>query len=128
MVAMLRKAAAEIASEGHAGWGNLMNDAADFIAAAPSPPPAGPDPKQDEVPLPHHPEPHSMTWTKLEIEAIRKYGQACARAASMRAAQVCREQANRFTKGGGQQKPYAAVECALAIEADAGIKDGTHAR
>lgn len=28
-------------------------------------------------PLPHHPEPHTYAWTKRELEAINKYGQAC---------------------------------------------------
>lgn len=28
-------------------------------------------------PLPHHPEPHTYTWTKCELEAINKYGRAC---------------------------------------------------
>jgi archaeosine-15-forming tRNA-guanine transglycosylase len=32
-------------------------------------------------PLPGHPEPHTYAWTKLELEAIEKYGQACADAA-----------------------------------------------
>lgn len=31
----------------------------------------------DEPMLPHHPEPHTHTWSALEAEAIRKYGAAC---------------------------------------------------
>lgn len=31
----------------------------------------------DEPMIPHHPEPHTHTWSALEAEAIRKYGAAC---------------------------------------------------
>jgi hypothetical protein len=33
-------------------------------------------------PIPHHPEPHTYKWTKLEEEAIRDYGRQCVEAAA----------------------------------------------
>ena len=42
---------------------------------------------------PGHPEPHTYTWTKLELEAIERYGAECRRQALEEAARVCEEDA-----------------------------------
>jgi hypothetical protein len=41
------------------------------------------------IPLPHHPEPHTYAWTKLELEAIQKYGDARAAEERERCAKLC---------------------------------------
>jgi hypothetical protein len=43
------------------------------------------------IPLPGHPEPHTYTWTKLELEAIQAYGDARVAEERERCARVCDE-------------------------------------
>ena len=44
-------------------------------------------------PLPHHPESHTYAWTKLELAAILKYGEACAAAERER---ICATMSEEF--------------------------------
>jgi hypothetical protein len=90
------------------------------------------DPKQDAVPLPN-----AEVFVQYgsghyySAAQMRAYGQACALAASMRAAQVCREDGFRGLTDfadAGQKAAYrwgywhGKEACAEFIEADAGIK------
>jgi hypothetical protein len=63
---------------------------------------------------------------QFTADQMRAYGQACALAASMRAAHVCRERAgtmSMFATSADAKHHNAVVDgCALSIEADAGIK------
>jgi hypothetical protein len=48
-----------------------------------------PSTRADMIPLPSHPEPHTYVWTKLELEAIQKYGDARAAKEREHCALVC---------------------------------------
>jgi hypothetical protein len=89
----------------------------------------------DELPpLPPHPEPHTMRWTRLELDAIREYARAVERAAYAAAIKACEEiESERWKQYKGRDENDAerslrgnqhtegcsdgASECAAATEA-----------
>lgn len=49
--------------------------------------------------LPHHPEPHTMTWTEMEKRSIAAYGLQCYQLAMERAADLAYDAAIRYSQG-----------------------------
>ena len=71
-----------------------------------------------DVEMPHHPGLHTYTWTKLELESIKDYGDRRAAAALLaereRCAKVCDEIAIRYPEN-DEQSRVVAQWCAEAI-------------
>lgn len=69
-------------------------------------------------PVPYHPEIHTYTWTKLEIESIEAYGALCRKQALEEAAKFCEsQQVNHSPRG---------TTIFLPFDADQGTHEGMH--
>jgi hypothetical protein len=77
------------------------------------------------VPFPPHPEPHSMTWSPLEVACIKKYAEDCVRAATSEQAVALLEAYSHASKNYGvalQAKPgHTEAERAAMLESRAKV-------
>ncbi len=78
----------------------------------------------EKTPFPFHPEPHSHEWSALELAAILKYGQACAKEAASECAKICEDiptPADIKDNSDGRLYEIATLDCESAIKARFGL-------